>query len=374
MDITKLYQTQVSLTEWFEKIGYEKTTEFRKEDNDKRTRLEVLNQLIGLPFDRPFQFRAEELVNNSPEFIEFIKVHGQELCALRLIPDDPTLPKLRMRGHTIEMAMIWFREQSIDPALYKVDFVPHAEHTEWATIFIVNSQGIFGEIIQGGHHHLTQGFYDDNKPIPFSFLFNNQGLISCASALERSVQKEIEDVISWTKVTDKKTQDTLKDKLDATFCNDYLCGYFETVSSEEFGLWFIDYNRILGDLYKDFSIELRDTREGDTVLVGGQIGNKGKAQGKVRIVKREEVELASIDEGDVLVCTMTTPEYIPLMKKASAFVTDMGGILCHAAIISRELKKPCIIGAKIATQVLKDGDLVEVDADNGVVRVLEKAK
>jgi len=56
------------------------------------------------------------------------------------------------------------------------------------------------------------------------------------------------------------------------------------------------------------------------------------------------------------------------MKKAVAFVTDEGGITCHAAIISREMKKPCIIGTKIATRALKDGDLVEVDANKGVVR------
>jgi len=55
-------------------------------------------------------------------------------------------------------------------------------------------------------------------------------------------------------------------------------------------------------------------------------------------------------------------------------VTDEGGITCHAAIISRELKKPCIIGTKIATKVLKDGDLVEVDADKGIVKILKKAK
>jgi pyruvate,water dikinase len=58
------------------------------------------------------------------------------------------------------------------------------------------------------------------------------------------------------------------------------------------------------------------------------------------------------------------------MEKAAAFITDEGGITCHAAIVSRELKKPCIIGTKIATQVLKDGDLVEVDANNGVVKIM----
>ena len=60
------------------------------------------------------------------------------------------------------------------------------------------------------------------------------------------------------------------------------------------------------------------------------------------------------------------------MEKASAFVTDEGGILCHAAIVAREMKKPCIIGTKVSTKILKDGDMVEVDADNGIVKVLEK--
>ena len=59
------------------------------------------------------------------------------------------------------------------------------------------------------------------------------------------------------------------------------------------------------------------------------------------------------------------------MKKASAFITDEGGITCHASIIARELKKPCIIGTKIATKVLKDGDMVEVDGNIGVIKILK---
>jgi pyruvate,water dikinase len=62
------------------------------------------------------------------------------------------------------------------------------------------------------------------------------------------------------------------------------------------------------------------------------------------------------------------------MKKAAAIITDEGGINSHAAIISRELKKPCIIGTKIATQVLKDGDFVEIDANRGVVKILKRVK
>ena len=65
---------------------------------------------------------------------------------------------------------------------------------------------------------------------------------------------------------------------------------------------------------------------------------------------------------------MTRPDYVAGMKKSAAIVTEEGGITCHAAIVSRELKIPCIIGTKIATKALKDGMMVEVDATNGVVR------
>ena len=71
---------------------------------------------------------------------------------------------------------------------------------------------------------------------------------------------------------------------------------------------------------------------------------------------------------------MTRPEYIGAMRKAAGFITDEGGITCHAAIISREMRKPCVIGTKNATKILKDGDLVQVDAVHGVVRILETNK
>jgi phosphohistidine swiveling domain-containing protein len=110
-----------------------------------------------------------------------------------------------------------------------------------------------------------------------------------------------------------------------------------------------------------------------TTSLKGMSASSGTVQGKVKIVLRIE-DIEKVNEGDILVASMTRPEMIVAMQKASAFITDEGGITCHAAIVARELKKPCIIGTKIATQVLKDGDLVEVDADAGVVRILEQTR
>jgi len=66
---------------------------------------------------------------------------------------------------------------------------------------------------------------------------------------------------------------------------------------------------------------------------------------------------------------MTRQDFVPAMRKAKAIITDEGGIICHAAIIARELDTPCIVGAKIATQVLHDGDIVEVDANLGKIKI-----
>ncbi|QQR79244.1 MAG: hypothetical protein IPJ68_03245 [Candidatus Moraniibacteriota bacterium] len=107
----------------------------------------------------------------------------------------------------------------------------------------------------------------------------------------------------------------------------------------------------------------------DSSELKGQTACRGRVQGIVRVVSDPHDD-HGFQEGDILVTSMTRPEFVPIMKRAGAVVTNEGGITCHAAIVSRELGIPCIIGTKIATQVLKDGDLVEVNANEGVVRIL----
>lgn len=90
-------------------------------------------------------------------------------------------------------------------------------------------------------------------------------------------------------------------------------------------------------------------------------------RGVVKIVLNSN-EMSGFKPGMILVSPMTAPENLSIMKIASAIVTDEGGITCHAAIVARELKKPCVIGTRNATKIFKDGDLVEVDANKGIVR------
>lgn len=108
-------------------------------------------------------------------------------------------------------------------------------------------------------------------------------------------------------------------------------------------------------------------KDNGRLKIQGMGVSPGKAIGKVKIIHFVN-KAKDFQDGDILVAPMTRPEYMPLMAKAAAIVTDQGGITSHAAIISRELKKPCIVGTKDATKILKEGDLVEVNANHGVVR------
>ncbi len=107
-------------------------------------------------------------------------------------------------------------------------------------------------------------------------------------------------------------------------------------------------------------------------VTGNLTGNAaflGKVRGKAKLIFSPK-DMPKVDIGDILVAPMTQPIFSPILTKVAAIITDEGGITCHAAIISRELKIPCITGTKFATKVLKDGDLIEVDANKGIVRKL----
>jgi phosphohistidine swiveling domain-containing protein/DNA-binding Xre family transcriptional regulator len=110
--------------------------------------------------------------------------------------------------------------------------------------------------------------------------------------------------------------------------------------------------------------------QSDAQIIYGQVASQGYAKGIARIVNGIG-DFSKFKDGEILVAGATRPEFLPIMKKAAAIVTNEGGVTCHAAIISRELGKPCIIGTKNATSLIKDGDLVEVRAHHGTVRIIK---
>ncbi|MEW6407872.1 MAG: PEP-utilizing enzyme [Patescibacteria group bacterium] len=136
--------------------------------------------------------------------------------------------------------------------------------------------------------------------------------------------------------------------------------------------WVIDLNKMKIFTGKEMEEFLKknlpkEKLERETKIFKGNIAYSGKAIGRVKIVNSFK-DVKKVKKGDILVSVQTMPSLLPAMKQAAAFVTDQGGITCHAAIVAREMKKPCVIGTKIAARVLRDGQLIEVDARRGIVR------
>lgn len=102
------------------------------------------------------------------------------------------------------------------------------------------------------------------------------------------------------------------------------------------------------------------------VLVRGLAASIGHASGQVRVLLAPE-DGAQLQTGEVLVAPMTSPDWVPAMRRASALITDGGGVTCHAAIVARELGVPCVVGTRTATTSLRDGETVTVDGRAGVV-------
>lgn len=116
----------------------------------------------------------------------------------------------------------------------------------------------------------------------------------------------------------------------------------------------------------------------NNIIQGKTANSTGKiVRAKVRILARDygnpavvQKSMAEMEDGEILVSQTTDPELLPAMKKASAIVTDIGGLLSHSAITSRELGIPCVIDTKNASKILKTGDFVEVDAEKGIVKII----
>ncbi len=130
-------------------------------------------------------------------------------------------------------------------------------------------------------------------------------------------------------------------------------------------LWMLQ-SRPITTLHDDVAVTATEAPSDQAVLLHGLGGAPGSASGAARVLS-SPAEAATLKDGDVLVTHMTSPDWLPLLRRAAAVVTDSGGMTCHAAIVSRELGIPCVVGTGEATRTLRDGEIVTVDATQGVV-------
>ena len=148
----------------------------------------------------------------------------------------------------------------------------------------------------------------------------------------------------------------------------------ELEKRKEFCLYYTDEEGdkiITGENAKEIvkRVSQKDEKQNDRLY--GNVANPGKVEGFAKIIFTTD-DLHKMEKGDILVAPCTRPEYVTAMKIAKAIITDEGGITSHAAIVSRELGVPCIVGLQTATDVIKDGDLINVNANHGIVSVLKR--
>lgn len=174
--------------------------------------------------------------------------------------------------------------------------------------------------------------------------------------------KEILDILKNQGMMRKEIKNTLEDRKKG-FAMIWIEGKVQTV--------FGDKSLVLqSEIAKIFKTSKGEEQVLDKQVISGSIANRGKIKGTARVLTSYQ-DIYKVEKGDIIVATMTTPDYVSAMEKAGGFITDEGGITCHAAILSREFNVPCIVGTVNATRKIKDGQRIELDAYTGKIYILD---
>lgn len=358
-----------SLSEWIQKIksetNYKSKEELQKivdEDLSKWDRLKKLNKIASTPIEKHFDFSAKDFLKNSKKlkhFFENNKTAGK--YSIKAEPRKEFEKKLfRNRKHSVTKKECFEFVKSLKPSPghYNISIWENFD-TKYSFIFVVNEKGIFIEMKEGQHFHLTQGFKDPKNKIIFGFFDSRiMKLISTEKKYDDLILEAIKHV---------KTNSNLIEVV-----NGYVKGYFECLYFDKIGFKFIDYNttKFMTNLPTQITeMFFGFNKKSDDNLIRGRPATLGIAMGKVKIVLSEK-DFDSFKEGNILVAKTLTPNFLPVIAKSLAIVTDFGGVTSHAAVVSRELGKICIVGTENATKLLKDGDIVEVNANKGYVKKL----
>jgi pyruvate,water dikinase len=179
--------------------------------------------------------------------------------------------------------------------------------------------------------------------------------------------KLVQRAIRFLEIRDENVRAVLRRECEATFSDGHLVGYFEVIEDASAEIWFVDYNRLL----VSESPQIRNQNEPTQgIILNGQTGARGKGRGVVLHAPIAGVKHVPHDA--ILVAHATRPELIGMIASSRAVVTEVGGVLSHAAIACRELGVPCLVGVKGATSSLAEGVEVIVDADAGRIDILRR--
>lgn len=360
------FRRHSALSDWLRPASAEGRNAILSEDLTRSTRLEKLNQLIGLPILGTTKFDGADVEASDVTFKAFQR-HARGPYAVRAIQKTDKSRVFRNRNLPIDQLLIWLHHTVGDLSPYLLEFSPHVPN-EWAAIFVVTESGIVGEIARGSLRQLTQGDHVDSSPASFTFDFNDWWAVP----EDEQYIGIAETVVSYVRVDDPWDRIALQKELDVSFAHDkYLMGYCEVIVGPSEEIRFIDFNVALGLQVDEAHWALLRRQQKQ---VGGDIrgltASRGRIRGTAHVILRPETDPLDVGTGEILVCIEPTPEMVPLLVRSGGLVADRGGILSHSAIVCRELGIPCIVATHNATEAIRDGSVIDLDANAGVVRVL----
>lgn len=345
-------QKDTSIQQWNKLFDETFHKSLRIEERKDRESIYSLIREFGFPHERFHAFKtADEL--SREQFLETLGDLGLPYW-ISASPKIGVKDLGRMSKLNIDSADEgWDFIKSLPrPQDYKIIIMQYPTEMGFKGTALVSKSlnGIADFVLGDQHVKLTAGL-----TLPDPMLFSSQEIYRYSTV----VNKEYQDLL-YSYVSQKQ-------------------GHYEFqwgLLNKEMGLSFFDYNDELAyedidSLFQDLLVYFQNSSEENAGLLIGLPASLGRAKGHCRIVLSGDLDsVKSIREGDVLVTDATRPEMVPVMKKVSAIITDLGGVTCHAAIVCRELKIPCIVGTKRATTSLKDGQLLEVDAFKGTIKVI----
>jgi len=187
----------------------------------------------------------------------------------------------------------------------------------------------------------------------------NELIVPIAERVLESEGKQRKQIIQFTTLQELKRKDFSFAKKRLQKSEQGHLWVYELGNKAETIRWYKDTSKVIKKL---------DGNLNNRFETSGTVAYKGKVRGIARIILDPLAKNIVFNQGDILITINSNPVFMPYILRAGAIVADEGGLASHATIVSREFKKPCITGTKIATQIFKNGDMIEVDADNGIVR------
>lgn len=344
MNKKKLDNLIPPLTTWM-KLLKKKIGGLILEDQDKYNRLEILSSLTGIECNVPiYKLNTTDILSNK------IDLDFKGRCGWRLIPNKSNFPKLRTRGKSMAANKKWLKKEKVDPSVYPlVEIIPQHNQIIKSGIFVINENKIFGEIVSGDLWQLIYGTAPTSLTTNFLYDFKKWTF----SKKNDLAEKIIKNLVAKLKIEKKEVKKEVKKQLNGEINNfGFINGYYEFRAWKDKTM-LVDYDRILYKLFNNHSLSNKSYLRGSCV-------SQGKSKGIIKIINNPKKQ--TVTDSDIIVCPMITVDYIPLIKKCAGIIIKQGGMLSHAAIVLREIKKPCLSLPSELIKKLKNKDVVTLNA------------